>query len=109
MANEEHVALLKQGVDIWNEWRRENPDVYYPALSGANLRAANLNVRAANLSEAILYQADLSGADLSGANLDKANLWITVFGDTDLSKVKGLDQCQHYGPSIIDHRTLQNS
>jgi hypothetical protein len=24
MANEEHVALLKQGVDAWNEWRDEN-------------------------------------------------------------------------------------
>jgi hypothetical protein len=33
MANEEHVALLKQGVDAWNAWRRGDPDVL-PALSG---------------------------------------------------------------------------
>ena len=27
MANEEHVALLKQGVEVWNKWREENPDI----------------------------------------------------------------------------------
>ena len=25
MANDEHVAILKKGVDTWNAWRRENP------------------------------------------------------------------------------------
>jgi hypothetical protein len=36
MANDEHVALLKQGVDAWNAWRAENPnirpDVHIPFL-----------------------------------------------------------------------------
>ena len=27
MANEEHVAKLKEGVTAWNAWRRENPEV----------------------------------------------------------------------------------
>jgi hypothetical protein len=27
MANEEQVDLLKQGVERWNNWREENPDV----------------------------------------------------------------------------------
>ena len=39
MANEEHVALLKQGVDAWNAWRRETPDAR-PDLHGADLRGA---------------------------------------------------------------------
>ena len=25
MANEEHLARLKQGVEAWNEWRSRNP------------------------------------------------------------------------------------
>lgn len=24
MANEQHLAILKQGVEVWNEWRSEN-------------------------------------------------------------------------------------
>ncbi len=27
MANDEHVALLKQGADAWNKWREANPDI----------------------------------------------------------------------------------
>jgi uncharacterized protein YjbI with pentapeptide repeats len=71
MANDEHVALLKQGVEAWNRWRDENPGTR-PDLSEANLREANLsgtNLRGANLREAGLSKANLSGADLSGANL----------------------------------------
>jgi Pentapeptide repeats (8 copies) len=71
MANEEHVALLKQGVGAWNAWRDENPDIR-PNLSGANLDGANLIK--ANLREADLTRADLDGADLSEANLRGADL-----------------------------------
>src|SRR5262249_53969642 len=27
MANDEHVALLKKGVDAWNAWRDKNPNI----------------------------------------------------------------------------------
>jgi hypothetical protein len=27
MANDEHIALLKQGADAWNKWRDENPSI----------------------------------------------------------------------------------
>ena len=26
MANPEHLEILKQGVDVWNKWREENPE-----------------------------------------------------------------------------------
>jgi hypothetical protein len=71
MANDEHVALLKQGVAAWNAWRDENPSTI-PNLSEANLHGADLTK--ANLSGAELSEANLSDAKLSGANLLKANL-----------------------------------
>lgn len=39
MANPEHLAILKQGVSKWNEWRKENPEVE-PNLSYADLGSA---------------------------------------------------------------------
>ena len=80
MADHEHLALIKQGVEQWNSWRENNS--VNPDLSGANLsevylfeaRLERVNLRGANLSEACLIGADLSHADLSGANLNRAYL-----------------------------------
>ena len=36
-------------------------------------------------------------------------MYETIFADLDLSSCKGLESCVHYGPSTIDHRTLQRS
>jgi uncharacterized protein YjbI with pentapeptide repeats len=55
MANDEHVAKLKEGVDAWNAWREENPNIR-PNLYGANLYGANL-------FGANLLEADRDGAD----------------------------------------------
>ena len=27
MANAEQLEILKQGVEIWNQWRKENPNI----------------------------------------------------------------------------------
>lgn len=32
MANPEHLAILKQGVEAWNEWRRETRPILRPFL-----------------------------------------------------------------------------
>ena len=71
MANPEHLAILRQGLEAWNKWRCENSGVIID-LSSANLYQADLSF--ANLYQANLYQANLSGANLSGANLIWANL-----------------------------------
>jgi hypothetical protein len=41
MANEEHLAILRQGVEAWNAWREANPLVR-PDLTREYLSAANL-------------------------------------------------------------------
>jgi TIR domain/Pentapeptide repeats (8 copies) len=76
MANDEHVAMLKKGVKVWNKWRDENQSIQ-PDLRGANLAEANLaeaNLRGANLAGAGLTKANLTRADLSGTSLFEANL-----------------------------------
>ena len=91
MANQEQLAILKQGVQAWNEWRAKNLDVVLDLseaiLSGVDLRQANLtradltranlkgaDLKAAELTEADLTEADLVGAYLRGANLSHADL-----------------------------------
>ncbi|MEI3650881.1 MAG: pentapeptide repeat-containing protein [Dolichospermum lemmermannii FEM_B0920] len=71
MANPEHLAILRQGLEAWNKWRCENSGVIID-LSSANLYQADLSF--ANLYQANLYQANLSGANLIWANLTGANL-----------------------------------
>ena len=71
MANPEHVKILQQGVEIWNQWRREQPDVH-PDLSEIDIRRAQLpgaNLSHANLRTAVLHEANLQGADLEEADL----------------------------------------
>jgi len=41
MANDDHVAILEQGVAAWNTWRDENPNII-PDLSRENLTNAHL-------------------------------------------------------------------
>jgi len=111
MADEEHVDLLKQGVEVWNKWRQKTPDIkadlHDADLSGADLDRANLG--GAKLNGADLGGAILNSASLSSADLSRATLYETVFGDTNLTRAKGLETCQHLAPSTIDHRTLQRS
>ena len=97
MANQEHIDLLKQGVEAWNQWRKdhrsERPDLRKAKLRrfdlfGVNLSKADLSsadLRRANLRKANLLNADLSGADLSGSSLSRTNLSRANLSRTDLS------------------------
>jgi uncharacterized protein YjbI with pentapeptide repeats len=102
MANQEHLDILGQGVDTWNRWRHEHPDIH-PDLQSAGLHQMYLNgvdlsetnFLGANLSETDLSGADLRGANLSvthlrradlrGANLSEAELWSAYLGGANLS------------------------
>src|SRR5215831_5797336 len=77
MANDEHVALLKQGVAAWNAWRVENPNIR-PDLTKADLKGADL-------CRANLKEVDLKGADLRGAKLARANLAEATLNEANLA------------------------
>jgi uncharacterized protein YjbI with pentapeptide repeats len=81
MKTNRHLVRLESGVESWNEWREEHPDIVPDlrgvSLLGADLRDANLsnaNLSGADLSGADLHDSDLNGAILSGAKLYGASL-----------------------------------
>jgi hypothetical protein len=97
MANEQHLAILGQGVKAWNQWRQKTPKVI-PDLSGADFNrdlrgtildgvvlSGNILIKA-GLSRADLSRADLSGVDLRRANLSGADLIKTDFSRANLSR-----------------------
>lgn len=59
MAYQEHLDILKQGVEVWNKWREEKPN-FRPNLLQANLSRAS--IIEANLSKVNLHKANLSEA-----------------------------------------------
>jgi TIR domain/Pentapeptide repeats (8 copies) len=86
MANEEHLARLKQGVKVWNQWRAAHPDIQ-PNLHGVDLSQADLrgaNLQEAELADANLLQADLRGANLQGTGLRRADLREVELADANL-------------------------
>jgi uncharacterized protein YjbI with pentapeptide repeats len=88
MADETQLALLRQGVDAWNEWRAAYADTR-PDLSNASLRGLTLakaDLSGADLRNADLRGAILSGAALTGANLAGANLFKAVLDGADLAR-----------------------
>ncbi|MEW5957011.1 MAG: pentapeptide repeat-containing protein [Chloroflexota bacterium] len=78
MANEEHLKILKQGVNVWNRWREENPDIF-PSLTEENLEPLFKEKAALGIAPGLARQIFLGskgyGADLSGVNFSNTNLW----------------------------------
>ncbi|TVL98576.1 MAG: hypothetical protein CV087_21160 [Candidatus Brocadia sp. WS118] len=103
MANPEHLEILRMGVKVWNQWRKENknivPDLREADLTGIQLGVENfsisdlgyqrkidpypnsINLNDVNLSNAVLSHANLVAANLNGAILDNAKLdFAQLFG-----------------------------
>jgi uncharacterized protein YjbI with pentapeptide repeats len=136
MANEEHLAKLKEGVEAWNQWRAANLDIRpdltkacltKARLSGANLFRAHLTgaqlsgvdllgaylfrarLTRACLNQVNLTQANLNQVDLTGAYLHNASFGWTILGNVDLSTALGLETAEQLGPSTIGIDTLYRS
>jgi hypothetical protein len=76
MLNPYHLEMVKQGAEVWNQWRVDS-QVRSPELEGADLSEVDLTgycLAGANLCEANLCRANLSEADISGGNLSMAYL-----------------------------------
>jgi uncharacterized protein YjbI with pentapeptide repeats len=91
MANEKQLAILKQGVRVWNKWRSDHRnakiDLRRADLTGEDLIDADLSkadLRYANLSQANLSQAFLPDAYLNHANFMGANLTFAILSESDL-------------------------
>lgn len=83
MANKEQLAILAQGVTIWNEWRQQNQDAQID-FSRAYLR--KIALREANLRSVIFQEVDLIDSDLRKADLRGARLWQARLWQADLRK-----------------------
>lgn len=82
MANPEHMAILKQGVDVWNNWREDNPAII-PDLS--SLVLPNSDLHGIDFRKVHLRMGNLIGANLCGADLRNANLSLVRLGGANLS------------------------
>ena len=77
MANQEYLAILKQGFETWNQWRKEHIDIV-PDLSEANLSFGPVSY---DNIVAYLHSTNLSSTNLSSANLSGA-LQLHFVGET---------------------------
>lgn len=92
MADKDHFRRLHEGVESWNDWRRQYPEII-PDLASADLRRVDLrgailsrtNFDMADLSQAELNEADMSAARLRGADLHFADFRKANLREADLS------------------------
>jgi hypothetical protein len=85
MADPEHVAIIKQGVEEWNQWRKKQPDIKVD-LTRADLeeeRLIGIDLHGVNLKRATFRGAVLSHANLTWANLIHTNLSETALNHAD--------------------------
>jgi hypothetical protein len=115
MANQDHVNKLKEGVHVWNQWRKDNPNVE-PNLKGETIPSLNMsadinhellamglqsgkalkdpqtaldaknNYIGYDFKGADLRLTDFSGSNLQGAEFQEARLQGAKFQGADLTE-----------------------
>ena len=95
MANQEHLDILAKGIEPWNAWREQypnvRPDLSNASLPSAVLRGMNLkhaDAAGADFSAARLTSADLTGARVTGATLIEADLRMARLKGADLTRAR---------------------
>jgi len=88
MPNKEHVRILRQGVEVWNAWRKEHIDIW-PDFTEANFCGADLSsasLAGATFFGAQLRDTDFTNADLTDTNFTKANLASASLANASISR-----------------------
>ena len=82
-----HAPILRRGVEVWNQWRSENPNVRpnLSRVSQSKKLLAEANLSQSDMESADFEQADLSRADLKGSNLEGARLHRAVLTEARLA------------------------
>jgi uncharacterized protein YjbI with pentapeptide repeats/nucleoside phosphorylase len=86
MASQEHLTILRLGVDRWNEWRIANPSIR-PDLDDVSLEDTDLS--GLDLSQASLRNVTFRNVKFGNCNLSDADLRGAVLSGSDLSGVAG--------------------
>jgi hypothetical protein len=80
MANPEHLAILKQGVEVWNKWRQDHPEIM-PDLRSCDLQCKNS--QGADFSHTDFTEADISNSLRMFSDFRQANCTYTVLSRTE--------------------------
>jgi hypothetical protein len=92
MADPEHVAILKQGVEVWNKWRKMS-------------RPIHLDLKCAKLAG-----ADLHGADLARVNRCKVRLFaLSQFWGSLQARVVEGTSCRFLAAANVSGRREKTS
>jgi uncharacterized protein YjbI with pentapeptide repeats len=76
MADNKQIDILSKGVEAWNKWRENNPDVLIDLKSA---KLVHMNLENANLAEADLKKANLSFTNFKNANFAFSNMESAIF------------------------------
>ena len=102
MADREQLKILKQGVEVWNAWREENPD------AKINLRGAKLDGR--DLSGANFRKADICGTSFRKAVLVKADFTYAVINlFYEYNSEKEESPTTDFAKSDLTHAIFENT
>jgi hypothetical protein len=82
----DHVNILIQGVEVWNKWRKDNPEII-PQLSEVDISEmqgfpnglSNINLSNAYLERTNLYGLTMENSNFEGAILYNSNCYGTSF------------------------------
>jgi hypothetical protein len=75
MADEEHLKIIRQRVDAWNDWREKIPESKSDGHPELKLDLSGADLSEAEVDEARLIRTDLRRATLYGSYVYGAAVW----------------------------------